>query len=47
MLNGYDIKKLLNIFSNPDNIFDHILNKFKKEYGYDRFKACYGLSIFL
>jgi hypothetical protein len=47
MLNGLDINKLLDIFSNPENTFDHILKQFKKDFSYDRFKVCYGLMMFL
>ena len=47
MLNGLDINKLLDIFSNPENTFDHILKEFKKDFSYDRFKVCYGLTMFL
>ena len=47
MLNNLELNKLLNIFSNPQLTFDHIWEEFKKKYGYDRFKACYGLNLFL
>jgi hypothetical protein len=47
MLSGLDINKLLDIFSNPENTFDHILKEFKKDFSYERFKVCYGLTMFL
>lgn len=47
MLSGLDLNKLLDIFSNPEKTFEEILKEFKKDFSYDRFKVCYGLTMFL
>jgi len=47
MLSGLNINNLLDIFSKPNFTLDHILSEFMKDYSYDRFKVCYGLSVLL
>ncbi len=46
MLNGPDLEKLLRLFDNEDNTMGKILDHFKKDFSYDRFKVCYALSLF-